>query len=848
MKWNRTESYSINELVYYDGNQYVSLKDNNTDRPTRTSSWRRVDLVNLPTKNPTGLPVGTIIDLPKGVLPLGFIPLESGKRFDGFVYKPLYDVLGTDVFPTVEPKSDIEELPVGTMLTVLSEDNVPKGWKVWKSQVGNLANTRLLDVFHEVATNLTGESRQVWDRAIREETFPRLPDDFFLRVIQSGSLKNIGEYFKDTTVLTTSGSFNLPTVVQLPNKSEPHIQESKLQQYLLSGSFNSDDPLVKMGTVIYGDDEVGYHKLSGKRFTDLKDISIGVSPIDREKVGDEVTPKSVAIKLIVKVDPVEVTKGNTHKAIKAYDTLDVPEADVTLRLDRLLEVHYQYRDIAEDIKSELERTKEEYKEEANNTKEQYTTTLAEFLTTLKSNTESSLSSLVQEELNKVKEKDNTFLEEQKAKLEEAINKLKCCITCTENELADKYAETINVYREILLRFPDLQSDIGNIEEVKEKIKDTIENARERITTETVEKVTELETQVNQINSTTQSTLLDYAKLINDNSVKVDDFTNDITTKFSYYKDTVDHDVQEFKNNANNTIEEFKNSTNTTISEFKNSTNERIDSKFREHTANVEEKINSAKSDLNDKINQLNTTKADRGEFREFKSEVRESIQTKVNTALAPLNALESRVQINEATLESLINADSSFGSKLTNIEAQLSRNALDTSTLRDSFNQFTSTTTTSIPQLQTSIQENTKNVTELKPKVDQNTRDIQSIKLSLGSIIPEELSQGVETNKQTLATLQQSVQQNTANVTGLDTRVGTLESEVATLKQADTAINASIEAINSKLLPIDKTLNTNETDSISTKYLGDKEYYLGKPEKFIKIADGLYIPVYRGED
>lgn len=347
--YNELCRYSKDTIVVRDGSIYVSLKDCNIAPLEDRTSWGKLNIKDIT----YGLdihdnsPIGSILTVPKKSNKLGYIDYKIGTKFNQYLYPKLYELFGSNVFPDYQQsdsKGDV--LPLGSILTTLSETNLPSGWVVWETRTNNLENTDLLEVIKKIAREVTDESSKLlWETAVTNKTFPRVPADVFLRAIMTGSSEVVGNYHKDNA-LPFKASFILPPIVQTTDNvvlnsigcscndsgipTDPSDKQFESVFKKLNTTVSKEDNLSCVnlyGTVV---DKTKVNTVSGN-YTKPYLVTIN-SPV--EFSGSEFTPKHLMVKLIVKVNGGNTASasGEFKQIIKAFTSVDIPVDEATLSI------------------------------------------------------------------------------------------------------------------------------------------------------------------------------------------------------------------------------------------------------------------------------------------------------------------------------------------------------------------------------------------------------------------------------------------------------------------------------------------------------------------------------------
>lgn len=216
-------SYSKGSIVTYDGALYVSLTDENTKHVSQTSHWGRFTIEhnnslhnNYPCDKKTqdSNPIGTILTVPVTTKLEGYMDFEEGKEFSPIIYPELYKALGTNKFGY--SSSGSSDLPIGSMVHILSTEEVPEGWVEWSPYVSLSLYPELLQALTEMVRRMPlGDSKQVWSEALSKNKLPMFSNTGFYL----GMKGSVGSYTEDKA--SVGGLMSYPVVVDESNTLNP---------------------------------------------------------------------------------------------------------------------------------------------------------------------------------------------------------------------------------------------------------------------------------------------------------------------------------------------------------------------------------------------------------------------------------------------------------------------------------------------------------------------------------------------------------------------------------------------------------------------------------------------------
>lgn len=294
--------YQENDVVVFNGNLYISKRNDNLKHPTQTSHWIQVGKAVQIEKPKSPFPIGTILTIPVGQEIEGFIPYVEGGSFNRVTYPELFKVLGTDVFSQITNNGSNDSLPIGSMVySFASSTSIPDGWVEVTSNAGALVKyPELKQVLRGLALALPMESQSKWLAALDADTFPDLQGYFFTT--------GLAGKFAEASV--PSRSFDaMPFVVDESNTLNPLGMSRELAKDVVKSSVSGD---IKQSVVTTPYVLVA-HKADVYGLSEVKMVSVGKDQAVN-------APKSLAVRLLIKA------RGNgasnvstTHKrVIKAF--------------------------------------------------------------------------------------------------------------------------------------------------------------------------------------------------------------------------------------------------------------------------------------------------------------------------------------------------------------------------------------------------------------------------------------------------------------------------------------------------------------------------------------------------
>lgn len=307
-------AYPKGAIVTFAGNLYVSLTDENIKHVSQSSHWGKFVFEHSryeykPTeKQDDNLPIGTILTVPVSVKKDGYIDYVEGHSFNGAMYPELYHALGTNEF-AVTNQTAHSELPIGSMVHVLSTAKVPDGWIEWDTSYGSLRKyPELLNELQRVVSRLPlGEAKDYWLSALAKQSLPIFEGgDLYL------GLGELGLYTKDT--IKQQQLVSAPVVLDHSNTLNPlGVARCPVESETLPAVSNPDVAVERTANtsyVVVGQPVESYNNVA----VDKKGFVTHVGN------GNVTAPKTLHTRLLVKaVNQRPSSISSTHKQIiKAY--------------------------------------------------------------------------------------------------------------------------------------------------------------------------------------------------------------------------------------------------------------------------------------------------------------------------------------------------------------------------------------------------------------------------------------------------------------------------------------------------------------------------------------------------
>lgn len=306
-------AYAKGAVVAFDGSLYISKTNDNVTHVSQSTHWAKIAVEsqhnNSCTSKTDSNPIGTILTVPITTELDGYIDYVEGKTFNPTIYPELYKALGTKQFASTVLNSGSDNLPVGTILPLLSSiGHTPIGYIEWNTSYGLLSKyPELLKVLTDMANNLPlGDSKTAWLEALRTHSLPMFESaGFFL-----GYGKQVGTYTTDSTRMQNIQF--APVVVDASNTLNPlgYNRCAELKETVAPVNANhvsrslSESPFVMLAN------RAGVHQDVQNKT--MYQVALGD--------GNETAPRHLAVRLLIKaVSSQPASISVTHKRIiKAF--------------------------------------------------------------------------------------------------------------------------------------------------------------------------------------------------------------------------------------------------------------------------------------------------------------------------------------------------------------------------------------------------------------------------------------------------------------------------------------------------------------------------------------------------
>lgn len=306
-------AYAKGAVVTFEGSLYISKTNDNVTHVSQSSHWAKIAVEpqnnGSCTSKTDSNPIGTILTVPVTAELDGYIDYVEGKTFNPTIYPELYKALGTKQFASTAFNSGVDNLPIGTVLPLLSSaTNIPAGYIEWTTNYGLLSKyPELLNVLSNMANQLPlGDSKTAWLEALRTQSLPMFESaGFFL-----GYGKQVGTYTTDST-RTQTVQF-APVVVDASNTLNPlgynRCAESKETVAPVNASQMSRSPSESPFVMLAN--RAGVHQDVQNKT--MYQVALGD--------GNETAPRHLAVRLLIKaVSSQPASISATHKQIiKAF--------------------------------------------------------------------------------------------------------------------------------------------------------------------------------------------------------------------------------------------------------------------------------------------------------------------------------------------------------------------------------------------------------------------------------------------------------------------------------------------------------------------------------------------------
>lgn len=305
-------AYSKGSIVTYEGALYVSLTDENVKHVSQTSHWGRFVIEpnashhnDYPNGKPKDTnPVGTILTVPVTTKLDGYMDFVEGAEFSPVIYPELFRVLGSNRFGTSSNTN--KELPIGSLVHILSTEDIPDGWVEWNRYSSLAGYPELHQALSRMVERLPiGPVRQAWTEALKQYRFP----EFSASGFHLGMKGTVGNFIND--VSSAANLLSYPVVVDNSNTLNPlGVSRCAVDQHkevvgatVSEKSYTSSvaSPLVIVA-----------HRAEQHKDVDAKMVVVS------ETVAETV-PKTLSTRLIVKATNQRPSNiSSTHKQVIKY--------------------------------------------------------------------------------------------------------------------------------------------------------------------------------------------------------------------------------------------------------------------------------------------------------------------------------------------------------------------------------------------------------------------------------------------------------------------------------------------------------------------------------------------------
>ena len=305
-------AYSKGSIVTYEGALYVSLTDENVKHVSQTSHWGRFVIEpnashhnDYPNGKPKDTnPVGTILTVPVNAQLDGYMDYIEGAEFNRVIYPELFRILGSNRFGTSSNTN--KELPIGSLVHILSTEDIPDGWVEWNRYSSLAGYPELYQAFSRMVERLPiGPVKQAWTEALKQYRFP----EFSASGFHVGMKGTVGDFINDAS--TAANLLSYPVVVDNSNTLNPlGVSRCAVDQHkevvgatVSEKSYTSSvaSPLVIVA-----------HRAEQHKDVDAKMVVVS------EAVAETV-PKTLSTRLIVKATNQRPSSiSSTHKQVIKY--------------------------------------------------------------------------------------------------------------------------------------------------------------------------------------------------------------------------------------------------------------------------------------------------------------------------------------------------------------------------------------------------------------------------------------------------------------------------------------------------------------------------------------------------
>ena len=303
-------AYSKGSIVTYDGALYVSLTDNNIKHISQTSHWGRFVIEpnnshhnDYPTKNIDNNPIGTILTVPVTTELVGYMDYKEGTEFSPIIYPELYKVLGSNRFGTGSNTN--KELPIGSLVHILSTEDIPDGWVEWSMYSSLAGYPELHQALSRMVERLPiGPTKQVWVEALKQNRLP----EFSASGFHLGMKGTVGEFISDTAA---SNLLSYPVVTDNSNTLNPlGVSRCAVDQHkeVVGATVSEKSYMSSVASPIV----IVAHRAEQHKDVDAKMVVVS------EAVAETV-PRTLSTRLIVKATNQRPSSiSSTHKQVIKY--------------------------------------------------------------------------------------------------------------------------------------------------------------------------------------------------------------------------------------------------------------------------------------------------------------------------------------------------------------------------------------------------------------------------------------------------------------------------------------------------------------------------------------------------
>ena len=305
-------AYSKGSIVTYEGGLYISFTDENVKHVSQTSHWGR--FVTEPNKShhnkyPNGKPkdtnpVGTILTVPVNAQLDGYMDYVEGASFNQVIYPELFKVLGSNKFGTSTNSG--KDLPIGSLVHILSTENIPDGWVEWNSYSSLVGYPELHQALSRMVERLPlGSVKQAWVEALKQYRFP----EFSASGFHVGMKGTVGNFINDAA--SAGNLLSYPVVVDNSNTLNPlGVSRCAVEQHkeIVGATVSEKSYMSSVASPLV----IVAHRAEQHKDVDAKMVVVS------EPVSENV-PKTLSTRLIVKATNQRPSNiSSTHKQVIKY--------------------------------------------------------------------------------------------------------------------------------------------------------------------------------------------------------------------------------------------------------------------------------------------------------------------------------------------------------------------------------------------------------------------------------------------------------------------------------------------------------------------------------------------------